>query len=199
MTRENQRLHSGQRSLGIAWGAGIYAAMTDDGSEPTQGEIDDMTAQEIIDSILGGVAETMLADPAHKIATDAQGRVGLATGSIASDTFAVGAIVPRVALVDTCTANADLWSPDAGTVSATSTPTTTTFKATGAGLHGASGFYTSGSFTMLLLFTSGGNNGKAAKITAHSVAGSVHTFTVSTLPTAPAAGDEFLILGGLPS
>lgn len=75
---------------------------------------------------------------------------------------------------------------------ASGSPTATAVPAA-AGLSAADGFY-SGAF---LLFTSGANKGLGQKVTGY--VGSTRTFATQAFPTAPAAGDTFVVLGRVPS
>lgn len=80
---------------------------------------------------------------------------------------------------------------DGGTVSASPSPTTTTFTATGA-LHAPSGGYTIA--PQSVYWQTGANQGIKVAITGHTVTGSNHAFTTSAVPNAPSTADTFIII-----
>lgn len=80
---------------------------------------------------------------------------------------------------------------DGGTVSASPTPTTTTFTATGA-LHAPTGGYTIA--PQAVYWQTGANQGIKSGVTGHTVSGSNHAFAVTALPAAPSTGDTFIII-----
>ena len=93
---------------------------------------------------------------------------------------------------------AELLSMFSGVISNDSAPGTTTFTANTSGSPGLSsinGFYSGPS--SVIAFWSGSDLPKAAKITGYTYAAGVGTFTIALpgLPTAPAVGDKFIILG----
>lgn len=79
---------------------------------------------------------------------------------------------------------------DAGTVSASPSPTTTTFTATGSNLNAVTGTYNG----MKMYFTSGTYAGSWRQITTHTVSGSDHAFVIEALPSAPASGVTFVLI-----
>jgi hypothetical protein len=78
-----------------------------------------------------------------------------------------------------------------GTVSASPTPTTTVFTATGANLNSHVAGYLS--YPMAVFWNEGPMAGQKFAIRAVVVAGSNYTFTVDAMPLAPAAGNAFVI------
>lgn len=79
---------------------------------------------------------------------------------------------------------------DGGSVSASPAPSTTTFTASGANLHGGSPGYAG----QQVRFSSGSLRGQRFPVAGHAASGSNHAFTVAAMPAPPAAGDTFDIL-----
>jgi hypothetical protein len=81
---------------------------------------------------------------------------------------------------------------DGGTVSASPTPTSSDFTATG-NLHSPAGGYPVAPMSVLW-GVGAANEGVKFPIVGHTVAGGNHNFTVAAMPLAPAPGDTFLIV-----
>ena len=82
-----------------------------------------------------------------------------------------------------------------GKVSASPSPTTTTFRATGANLIASDGAYvTSGRINRILWDQGTANSGQWFEVTGHDYAAGDHDFTVTpAMNSAPAAGDRFQV------
>jgi hypothetical protein len=136
---------------------------------------------------------------AGSLTGDVQGKV-LGGGSSVLAGIGIQADVKSVvgSTVAATNMQAELLSMFSGVISNDSAPGTTTFTANTSGSPGLSsinGFYSGPS--SVIAFWSGSDLPKAAKITGYTYAAGVGTFTIALpgLPTAPAVGDKFIILG----